>query len=48
MKNQINNRIKENFDGYYGKNKLKDFKDIRYLFNEKDEPEVIFQKESIN
>ena len=34
MKNKINNRIKKDFDGYYGKNKLKGVKDIRYLFNE--------------
>ena len=37
MKNKINNRIKKDFDGYYGKNMLKGVKDIRYLFNEEDE-----------
>ena len=37
MKNKINNRIKKDFDGYYGKNKLKGVKDIRYLLNEEDE-----------
>ena len=37
MKNKINNRIKKDFDGYYGKNKFKSVKDIRYLFNEEDE-----------
>ena len=35
MKNKINNRIKKDFDGYYGK-KLKGVKDIRYLFNEEE------------
>ena len=35
MKNRINNRIKKDIDGYYGKNKLKGVTDIRYLFNEK-------------
>ena len=33
MKNKINNRIKKDFDGYYGKKKFKGVKDIRYLFN---------------
>ena len=45
MKNKINNRIKKDFDGYYGKNKFKGanlfneeedesaHEDIRYLFN---------------
>ena len=37
MKNKIINRIKKDFDGYYGKSKFKGVKDIRYLFNEKDE-----------
>ena len=38
MKNKINNRIKKDFDGYYGKkNKFKGVKDIRYFFNEEDE-----------
>ena len=37
MKNKINNRIKKDFDGHYGKNKFKGVKDIRYLFNEEDE-----------
>ena len=37
MKNKINNRIKKDFDGYYGRNKFKDVKDIKYLFNEEDE-----------
>ena len=37
MKNKINNRIKKDFDGYYGKNKFKGVKDIRYLFNEEEE-----------
>ena len=37
MKHKINNRIRKDFDGYYGKNKFKDVKDIRYLFNEEDE-----------
>ena len=37
MKNKINNRIKKNFDGCYGKNKFNGVKDIRYLFNEEDE-----------
>ena len=37
MKNKINNRIKKDFDSYYGKNKFKGVKDIRYLFNEEDE-----------
>ena len=37
MKNKINNRIKKDFDGYYGKNKFNGVKDIRYLFNEEDE-----------
>ena len=37
MKNKINNRIKKHFDGYYGKNKFKGVKDIKYLFNEEDE-----------
>ena len=37
MKNKINNRIKKDFDGYYGKSKFKGVKDIRYLFNEEDE-----------
>ena len=36
MKNKINNRIKKDFDGYYGKNKFKDVKDIKYLSNEED------------
>ena len=30
MKNGINNRIKKNFDGYYGKNKFNGVKDIRF------------------
>ena len=34
MKNRINNRIKTDFDCFYGKNKFKGVKDIRYLFNE--------------
>ena len=37
MKNRINNRIKKDFDDYYGKNKFKGVKDIRYLFNAEDE-----------
>ena len=37
MKNKVNNRIKKDFDGYYGKNKFKGVKDIRYLFNEEEE-----------
>ena len=37
MKNKINNRIKKDFDCYYGKNKFKGVKDIRYLFNEEDQ-----------
>ena len=37
MKSKINNRIKNDVDGYYGKNKFKGVKDIRYLFNEEDE-----------
>ena len=37
MKNKINNRIKKDFDGYYGKNKFKGIKDIKYLFNEEEE-----------
>ena len=37
MKNKINNRINNDFDGYYGKNKFKGVKDIQYLFNEEDE-----------
>ena len=37
MKNKINNRIKKGFDGYYGKNKFKGVKDIRYLFNEEED-----------
>ena len=37
MKNKINNRIKKDFDCYYGKNKFKGVKDIRYLLNEEDE-----------
>ena len=37
MKNKFNNRIKKDFAGYYGKNKFKGVKDIRYLFNEGDE-----------
>ena len=37
MKNKINKRIKKDFNGYYGKNKFKGVKDIRYLFNEEDE-----------
>ena len=36
MKNKINNRLKKDFDRYYGKNKFKGVKDIRYLFNEED------------
>ena len=36
MKNKISNRIKKDFDGYYGKNKFKSVKDIRYLFNRED------------
>ena len=34
MKNKINNRIKKDFDGYYGKNKFKGVKDI-YLMRKK-------------
>ena len=34
MKNKINKRIKKDFVGYYGKNKFKGVKNIRYLFNE--------------
>ena len=37
MENKINNRNKKDFDDYYGKNKFKCVKDIRYLFNEEDE-----------
>ena len=37
MKNKINNRIKKDFDGCYGKNKFKGVKGIRYLFNKEDE-----------
>ena len=37
MKNKINNRIKKDFHCYYGKNKFKGVKDIRYLLNEEDE-----------
>ena len=37
MKNKINNRIKKDFDGYYGENQFKGVKDIRYLFKEEDE-----------
>ena len=37
MKNKINNRIQKDFDGYYGKNKFKGVRDIRYIFNEEDE-----------
>ena len=37
MKNKVNYRIKKDFDGYYGKNKFKGVKDIRYLFNEKED-----------
>ena len=46
MKNKINNIIKKDFDGYYGKNKcdgyygkykFKGVRDIRYLFNEEGE-----------
>ena len=40
MKNRINNRIKKDFDGYYGKNKFKGVKDIRYLFNEEEDESV--------
>ena len=36
-KNKINNRIKKDFDGYYGKNKFKGVKDIRYLLNEEED-----------
>ena len=39
MKNRINNKIKKDFDGCYGKNRFKCVKDNRYLFNKKeDEP----------
>ena len=37
VKNRINNRIKEDFDSYSGKNKFKGAKDIRYLFNEEED-----------
>ena len=37
MKNRINNRIKKDLDGYYGNNNFMDVKDIRYLFNEKED-----------
>ena len=36
-KNIIKNRIKKNFNNYYGSNKLKGVKDIRYLLNEKED-----------
>ena len=38
MKSKINNRIKKDFDDYYGKNKFNGVKDIRYLFNKEEEP----------
>ena len=34
MKNKVNNRIKKDFDDYYGNTKYKGMKDIRYLFDE--------------
>ena len=37
VKNKINNRIKKDFDCYYGKYKFKGVKDTRYLFNEEDD-----------
>ena len=37
MKSEINNRIRKDFDGFFGKNKFKGVKDIRYLFNEEHE-----------
>ena len=37
MKNKINNGIKKDFDGYYGKNKFKGVKNIRYLFSEEED-----------
>ena len=40
MKNRINNRIKKYFDGYYGKNKFKDVKDIIYIFYEEEDESV--------
>ena len=35
MENNMNNRIKKDFDDYYGNTKYKGIKDIRYLFDEK-------------
>ena len=37
MKNKINNRIRKDLDGYYGKNKFRGVKDVRYLFNEEED-----------
>ena len=36
MKNKVNNRIKKDFDDYYGNTKHKGIKDIRYLFDDND------------
>ena len=36
MKNKLNNRIKKDFDDYYGNTKYKGIKDIRYLFDDND------------
>ena len=36
-KNKINNRVKKDSDNYYERNKFKGVKDIRYLFNEKED-----------
>ena len=36
-KNKINDRVKKDYNNYYEINKFKDVKDIRYLFNEKED-----------
>ena len=36
LRNKVNNRIKKDFDDYYGNTKCKAIEHIRYLFDEED------------
>ena len=50
MKYKVNNRIKKDFDDYYGNTKYKGIKDIRYLFDEDDINDIkyLFNKIAFN
>ena len=42
MENKVNNRIKKDFDDYYGNAKYTGIKDIRYLFDEEDINDITY------